>query len=364
MMKNRNVHSLCLVLRQGASTAPIPSSFEESTSSSSTLCVGRLGLNPRANGDPPKPSANTPPSHVLSADPISFALRSKSAIFKAGLITPITPNFSPAARGHPEDQQNTSRETKINGKGDMQVQISRCSPLGCGTPDSLDEKSPALWQNSGVVLQAQLHKLERRTYASLSNLPTPPPSDSPLSPVLFLEVSGEDLQDPDVLGPASYLASLIPTCASASPPFIPLLQLIVYRFGLRPEAIALAGIILDTLSSQFIRKWRTELSKLCVWDLCGCGMGEILALAALGIAAKWIEDRGVSLTAGAMSDISDGRFGRKEIATTERLMLAEVGWGMMELSSERDMKWAMEEMNRWRARIEVNSYKLGMGKGY
>jgi len=199
MMKNRNVHSLCLVLRQGASTAPLPSSFEESTSSSAQ-CVGQLGLNPRANSYPPQPSANTPSSHVLSADSLSFALRSKSAIFKAGVITPITPNFSPAARGHPEGHQHTSRETKVNGKDDMQVPISRCSPLGCGTPVSLDEKSPVPWQNSGVVSQAQPHKLERQTYASLSNLPTPPPSDLPLSPVLFPEVSGEDLQGPDVLG--------------------------------------------------------------------------------------------------------------------------------------------------------------------
>lgn len=127
----------------------------------------------------------------------------------------------------------------------------------------------------------------------------------------------------------------------------------MHRFSLRPEAVALAGIILDTLSSQFIRKWRTELSRLNVWDLCGYGMSEILALVALGIAAKWIEDRGVSLTAGCMCDISDGRFGRKEIAATERLMLAEVGWGLMDLSSERDLKWAMEEMNRWRMKVEV-----------
>ncbi|KAF8426921.1 hypothetical protein EV426DRAFT_707134 [Tirmania nivea] len=343
------------MLRQGASTstAPLPSSLEGSTSSPA-LCVGRLGLNSRANSFPPQPSANTPSSHVLSAESVSFALRSKSAIFKAGVITPITPNFSPAARGHPEDhKRHTGCETKVNGKSDMQVSINRCSPLGCGTPISLDEKSPAPWQNSGIVSHAQPHKLERQTYASLSNLPTPPPSDSPLSPVLFPKVSSEDLQDPDVFGPAYYLASLIPTCASASPPCIPLLQLIVHRFGLRPEVIALAGIILDTLSSQFIRKWRTELSRLCVWDLCGCGMGEILALVALGIAVKWIEDRGVALTAGAMSDISDGRFGRKEIVATERLMLAEVGWGLMNLSSERDLKWAMEEMNKWRARVEV-----------
>ena len=200
MMKNRNVHSLCLVLRQGASTASLPSSLEESTSSSAQ-CVGRLGLNPRANSYPPQLSANTPSSHVLSADSLSFALRSRSAIFKAGVITPITPNFSPAARGHHEDhQQHTSCETKVNGKSDMQVPISRCSPLGCGTPVSLDEKSPTPWQNGGVVPQTQPYKLERQTYASLSNLPTPPPSDSPLSPVLFPEVSGEDLQDPDVLG--------------------------------------------------------------------------------------------------------------------------------------------------------------------
>lgn len=359
-MKNRNVHSLCLVLPQEDSTpsiSPLPLGFEESTPASAQ-CVGQLGMSLRSNSYPPQPTTNTPSSQILSADSLSFALRSKSAIFKSGAITPITPNFSPAARGHPNDhQQHTSCETKVNGKADMQDQ-SRCSPLGCGTPISLDEKSPAPWQNSGVVSQTQtqsqsVSKFERRSYASLSNLPTPPPSDSPLSPVLFPEVSSEELQDPDVLGPASYLASLIPTCASASSPSIPLLQLMVHRFSLRPEAIALAGIILDTLSSHFIRKWRTELSRLCVWDLCGCGMGEILALVALGISAKWIEDRGVSLTAGAMSDISDGRFGRKEIAATERLILAEVGWGLMDLSSERDIKWAMEELTRWRARAEA-----------
>ena len=80
-------------------------------------------------------------------------------------------------------------------------------------------------------------------------------------------------------------------------------------------------------------------------------MGELLALVALGIAAKWIEDRGISLTAGAMGDMSDGRFGRREISVTERLMLAELGWGLMELSSEGDVQWAMEEMARWRARV-------------
>ena len=75
-------------------------------------------------------------------------------------------------------------------------------------------------------------------------------------------------------------------------------------------------------------------------------MSEILALVALGIAAKWIEDRGVSLTAGALSDISDGKFGRREIVATERLMLAEVGWNLMDLSSESDVNWAMEDMAR------------------
>lgn len=152
-------------------------------------------------------------------------------------------------------------------------------------------------------------------------------------------------------GPASYLASLVPTCASARPASIPLLELILYRFSLRVEGIALAGIILDTLSSQFVRKWRTELSRLALWDPWGNGMGELLALVALGIAAKWIEDRGISLTAGAMGDMSDGRFGRREISVTERLMLAELGWGLMELSSEGDVQWAMEEMARWRARV-------------
>lgn len=209
-MKNRNVHSLCLVLRQevpsSSSSAPLPSNVE---STSSAECARPMGLSSRANSYPPQAaaaSANLPSSHVVSTDSLSlyFTLRSKSAIFKSGAITPITPDFSPAARGDHHGQNYPGQETEVNGKQGMQVQSSRHSPLGCGTPISLDEeKSPSSWQTISVVTQATqqaVPKHESRTYASLSNLPTPPPSDSPLSPVSFSEASDEDLQDPDVLG--------------------------------------------------------------------------------------------------------------------------------------------------------------------
>lgn len=84
---------------------------------------------------------------------------------------------------------------------------SNASFLGdFNTPNSLDEEELS-WQENAVPSQVQqqpLSRFERRTYASLSNLPTPPPSDSPVSPVLFPEISGEELRNPDLLGkPAS-----------------------------------------------------------------------------------------------------------------------------------------------------------------
>lgn len=153
-------------------------------------------------------------------------------------------------------------------------------------------------------------------------------------------------------GPAYYLAPLIPISASATPPSIPLLQRILYRFNLRTEVIALAGIILDTLSPQFVRKWRTELAQLSLWED-GGNKCEVLALVALGIAAKWIEDTGVSLTATTLSDISGGRFCPREINVTERLLLQDIAYDLKGLSCEEDLAWAVKEIQRCTAaRVE------------
>lgn len=154
-----------------------------------------------------------------------------------------------------------------------------------------------------------------------------------------------------MLGPAYYLAPLIPISASASPPSIALLQRILYRFSLRTEVIALAGIILDTLSSQFVRKWRTELARLSLWED-GGNKCEVLALVALGIAVKWIEDTGVSLNATTLSDISGERFCPREINVTERLLLQDIGYDLKGLSCEEDLAWAVKEIQRCTAKVE------------
>lgn len=91
------------------------------------------------------------------------------------------------------------------------------------------------------------------------------------------------------IGPAHYLSELIPKSASASAPSIPILRSMLHRANLRVEIIALAGIILDTLSSQFVRKWRTELSRYSLWE--DGGRCEVLALCALGISMKFLDDK-------------------------------------------------------------------------
>ncbi|KAF8457557.1 hypothetical protein BDZ91DRAFT_767184 [Kalaharituber pfeilii] len=374
MTKNRNVHSLCLVLHPSplpevssspdensltlSAICPQPTACTASSSTPSRLPSQLLESVPvklpeplRGSGYETKPkgaqesSKTSNPEVAYELPHTLFTLPSKSAIFKAGVITPITPNFSPSARGQRTPQQPSPVKKEINGKKEPSESMQVQSNSG----RSLDE-SPS-WQSTdgGLVAQAT-SKLER--YASLSNLPTPPLSHSPpTSPVLFPEASGDDLKDPELLGSAHYLASLIPTAASASPPSVPLIQRILYRFNLRTEVVALAGIILDTLSSQFVRKWRTELARFSLWED-GGNKCEVLALVALGITVKWCDDAGVTLTATTLSDLSGERFCPREINVTERLMLQDIGYGFMGLSCESDIAWAAKEIERWKKNFE------------
>ena len=132
---------------------------------------------------------------------------------------------------------------------------------------------------------------------------------------------------------AQYLASVIPKSASATPASISLIRRMLYLLDLRIEIIALAGIILDSLKPQFVRKWRTELATISLWED-GGNKCEVLALVALGLAIKWIEDSGVSLTASYLSDISGERFCPREINVTERLILQDIGYGLMSFEAE------------------------------
>lgn len=89
-----------------------------------------------------------------------------------------------------------------------------------------------------------------------------------------------------LLGPATYLCSMIPKNASREAPSAYLLQSVLQRANISMEIVGLGSCILDCLSSRFVRRWREE------WcaekgSVEGC---EILAVAALSIALKFLED--------------------------------------------------------------------------
>lgn len=79
---------------------------------------------------------------------------------------------------------------------------------------------------------------------------------------------------------------MIPKNASREAPSAYLLQSVLQRANISMEIVGLGSCILDCLSSRFVRRWREE------WcaekgSVEGC---EILAVAALSIALKFLED--------------------------------------------------------------------------
>lgn len=200
-MKNRNVHSLCIAPRQDYSS---PSLLALESILLSSECAENLNFG-TASVARPQTTTHTPSPRKPLTDPLSCPLRSKSAIIKAGVITPITPNFSPTSCSLLEGgqcQRQLASEPEVNGKQTMPTQSKDIISGDFNTPNSLDEEGLS-WQEDGVPSQMQQQsksRFERRTYASLSNLPTPPLSDSPMSPMLFSEISSEELRNPDLLG--------------------------------------------------------------------------------------------------------------------------------------------------------------------
>ncbi|KAI5785001.1 hypothetical protein DFH27DRAFT_615453 [Peziza echinospora] len=361
MPKNRNVHSLCIVLQSSSlpSPAAVSSSFElpYTPLRSSNLGLGNIPQSASGVANSVAPSRSS--SRTLAADTINClnepsevlnskqqglcllsravaAYSSKSSIFKEGVITPLTPNFSPATRGVQDQKHSQTTTTDLHGTQEafvsMQSSSNTYSKTGCtNTPNASSDGTPSWHCIDEKLAPQQTHNIAR--YASLSNLPTPPLSDSSRSPVLFPGACDEDLRSPDLDDVAQYLASVIPKSASATPASIPLIRRMLYLLDLRIEIIALAGIILDSLKPQFVRKWRTELATISLWED-GGNKCEVLALVALGLAIKWIEDSGVSLTASYLSDISGERFCPREINVTERLILQDIGYGLMSFEAE------------------------------
>jgi hypothetical protein len=88
------------------------------------------------------------------------------------------------------------------------------------------------------------------------------------------------------VGPASYLSSMLPKNAAREAPSVRLLQSILQRANVSMEVVGLGSCVLDCLSSRFVRRWREEYCAEEGWvERC-----EVLAVAALSIALKFLED--------------------------------------------------------------------------
>jgi len=92
----------------------------------------------------------------------------------------------------------------------------------------------------------------------------------------------------DPAGPAKYLASMIPRNAFRESPSVTMVAVILQNANVRLSVVALAGCVLDCLSDQFVKRWRRRCCDVA--DGTEAELGEVLAVAALAISMKFLED--------------------------------------------------------------------------
>jgi len=101
-------------------------------------------------------------------------------------------------------------------------------------------------------------------------------------------------------------------------------------FLMEIEVIALAGCILDSLSSGFASRWRHAM-----YEAAGqYERSELLAIVALMIAVKFLNDRAPTNSFWA-EEILDERFSLLAFNTTERVMLQDIDYSVSYLSTPR-----------------------------
>lgn len=198
MPKNRNVHSLCIVLQSSSLSSPAESSsnlgLPPSPLRSSDLDSGKNSQF--ASGFADSVAQSRPSGQALAAvtttqlNESSQALESKqksscllsrtvaaysskTSIFKEGVITPITPNFSPTTRvsqgQHLQPTTSQSHGTK-EAFVSMQSGNDTFSKTGCTNTPNTSDGSPS-WQCIDEKLAPHQTQSTGR-YVSLSNLPT------------------------------------------------------------------------------------------------------------------------------------------------------------------------------------------------
>ncbi|KAK4454337.1 hypothetical protein QBC34DRAFT_375508 [Podospora aff. communis PSN243] len=212
-----------------------------------------------------------------------------------------------------------------------------------------------------------------RTYRPLSNLPTPPPSSrdtsAAQSPKSLLEDGG--LLDSALLGPAIHLVNLIPAAASLATPSVPLVHDMLLRADLPLETIALAVCILDSLSSRFSLNWRLlcplaqrdpvdHASKRHTFSVspavgqrptnCNqlhidCVNPEVIILASLVIAVKFLEDRSAGTSYYRLA-WGDDMWTSEQLNVTERCIMESLGYRILPLCDPELLADAIDDMDR------------------
>lgn len=307
---------------------------------------------------------------------------SQSAAFSQGILTPITPTFSPTIlrSNNPYKHIKSSLSVSIapvsdlDDMDDMQSRATQdeqhtyfASSMDIATPSSAvdmsgsGDASPAPSEDRLPLLASSpAHTdspalgsaTQRASYAMLSNMPTPPLSHSSngLSPA-----SSSDCESYasciETLPAANYLASLIPLSASAFPASISHLQSFMEYFPADLTTVACAGIILDTLSPKAIRAWRNKLAQKGLWNDCAeSNKGELLVLVAVALAHGWFNDEEASTRNFALARASGHRFTAREIHITKIELLVECEYNFMGLFANEEVEWAMRQLEEERER--------------
>ncbi|KAL7273514.1 hypothetical protein RUND412_003630 [Rhizina undulata] len=297
------------------------------------------------------PQTSPPLLPSLPSEPVAAAvdknrasqtLASTSTLINLAIVTPESPHFSINTLSIDEanetscslDDLNNDCKTSLELKReivDMSETMQLPTPTLTNSPSSPNE------------LEITLEELER--YLPLSNLPTPPLSD-PSSPDTLLELDFEDLLNPELLGPATHLVSMIPKNASREAPSVHIIQAMLQRSGVRMEVIALASCVLDCVSSRFLRRWRLE----CCTEEGSLEHCEVLAVASLSIAQKFLEDTSFSGRMWAR-DISEARFSTRSLNKTEWLILEDINFSVAGICTPELIEISIHEMKRCSASL-------------
>lgn len=185
-------------------------------------------------------------------------------------------------------------------------------------------------------------------------------------------------------GPAVHLVNLIPPAASLAVPSVPLVHEMLVRSDLPLDAIALAVCILDSLSSKFSLNWRlvcplapreasneaTKRHTLPASPVAAAQLNidsvspEVIVLAALMIAAKFLEDC-QEPTQYYRSAWGKNMWTCEQINVTERCIMESLGYRILPLWDAGLIADALGDMERaGRVAVAAQPQQLRNGEAH